>query len=69
MIKKHGQLINTILIIIGGELLIYSIMSDGDNKYFQIGGLIIIMFGLYRATTFWVENKDIDDDTKKDENS
>lgn len=58
MDKKNGQLINTVLIIIGGALLIYTIAVEEPQKYLQILGFIIIMFGLYRATNHWVETKD-----------
>lgn len=70
MNKKYGQIINTILIIVGGGIMIYTISGEDRSKYLQILGLVIIMFGLYRATNFWVETKDddIDDETKNDEN-
>lgn len=58
MLKKYSQLINTILIITGAVILIYTISSEEKNQYLQIVGLIIIMFGLYRATNYWVETKD-----------
>ena len=58
MDKKNGQLINTVLIIVGGVLLIYTIAVEEPQKYLQILGFIIIMFGLYRATNHWVETKD-----------
>lgn len=68
MIKKYGQVINTILIVIGGAILIYTITGEDESKYLQILGLVIIMFGLYRATNFWVETKDDEEDHEGDEN-
>ena len=68
MNKKYGQIINTILIVVGGGLLIYSITGEERNKYIQIAGLVVIMFGLYRATNFWVENKDDEQDPTDQEN-
>lgn len=68
MIKKYGQVINTILIVIGGAILIYTITGEDESKYLQILGLVIIMFGLYRATNFWVETKDDEEDHEADEN-
>lgn len=69
MVKKHGQLINALLIVIGGAIMIYSITGEGRSKYFQILGLVIIMFGLYRATNYWVETKDDgNEDHEGDEN-
>lgn len=65
MDKKDGQVVNTILIVIGGGLLIYTIAAEEPQKYFQIIGFIIIMLGLYRATNHWVETKD---DHKEEQN-
>ncbi|WP_282019161.1 hypothetical protein [Salegentibacter mishustinae] len=62
---NNSQVINTILIVLGGGLLIYAIAADGAHAYFKIIGLITIMLGLYRATNFWVETKD---DHKEEEN-
>ncbi|WP_010229164.1 hypothetical protein [Gillisia marina] len=66
MNKKYGQIINTILIVIGGAIMIYTISGEDSNKYLQILGLVIIMFGLYRATNFWVETKDDEDDNNEE---
>lgn len=62
---NNSQVLNTLLIVLGGGLLIYSISVDGVSAYFKIIGLVIIMFGLYRATNFWVATKD---DHKENEN-
>lgn len=63
---NNSQVINTILIVVGGALLIYAIAAEDAHAYFKIGGLIVIMLGLYRATNFWVETKD---DHKEEENN
>lgn len=68
MNKKYGQIINTVLIVIGGGLLIYTISEEDKNRYLQILGLVIIMFGLYRATNHWVETKDDHEDDNEDTN-
>lgn len=68
MNKKHGQIINTALIVIGGGILIYTISGEDKNRYLQILGLVIIMFGLYRATNHWVETKDDHKNDPEDEN-
>lgn len=62
---KNTQVINTILIVVGGALLLYAISAENAHPYFKIAGLIIIMLGLYRATNFWVATKD---DHKDEEN-
>lgn len=58
MIKKNAQLINTILIVVGGGIMFYTISGEEKSKYLQILGLIIMMFGLYRATNHWSYTKD-----------
>ncbi|PKD17917.1 hypothetical protein APR41_18375 [Salegentibacter salinarum] len=63
---NNSQVINSILIVVGGALLIYAIAAEDAHAYFKIGGLIVIMLGLYRATNFWVATKD---DHKEDENN
>ena len=58
MKKDHSQFINTILIIIGGILLIFQLTEAERNPYLLILGLAILMFGLYRATNHWSYTKD-----------
>ncbi len=67
MEKKNSQAINTILIILGGGLLIYSIAVENPERYIQILGFIIIMLGLYRATNHWVETKDDHKETEEEQ--
>ncbi len=64
MNRKNAQVLNTILILVGGGLLIYTIAVEEPQKYIQILGFVIIMLGLYRATNHWVETKD---DHKEDQ--
>jgi len=67
MFKKYAQAINAVLIFSGGVILLYTISGEGESKYLQILGLVIIMFGLYRATNYWVETKDdTQDDAQND---
>lgn len=63
---NNSQIINAALIVIGGGLLIYTISAEDASPYFKIIGLIVIMFGLYRATNYWVATKD--DHTDENEN-
>lgn len=58
MNKTKSQLINTLLILCGGALLLFEISGDNNNVYFLIAGLVLLMFGLYRATNHWVYTKD-----------
>lgn len=66
MNKNNSQVVNTLLIVIGGGLLIFELAGDGkEHVYLLILGIVLLMFGLYRATNFWVYTKD---DHKDDEN-
>lgn len=58
MKNSNSQVINTLLIIIGGALLIFEISGSKENVYFLIAGIIMLMFGLFRATNHWVETRD-----------
>lgn len=67
MKKSTSQVLNSVLIIAGGALLIFEIAGENKNVYVMIAGIIMLMFGLYRATNFWVETKD-DHLQEKEEN-
>lgn len=36
----------------------YAISVEDASPYIKIIGLVVIMFGLYRATNYWVATKD-----------
>ena len=57
------QLFSTLLILIGGVLLVYTMINEQSSVYFKIVGIIFFMIGLFRATRVWV------DDNKKDESN
>ena len=57
------QLFSTLLILIGGVLLVYTMIDEQSRIYFKIVGIIFLMIGLFRATRVWV------DDNKKDESN
>ncbi|AVR46737.1 hypothetical protein C7S20_16505 [Christiangramia fulva] len=63
---KNSQVLNTILIIIGGACLIYAIAVENTSPFIKIIGLVIIMFGLYRATNHWASTKDDHLDEEKE---
>lgn len=58
MKKFNSQVFNSFLIILGGAMLLYEISGDKENVYILIVGIILLMFGLYRATNHWVYTKD-----------
>lgn len=58
-IKNNSkQLFNGILIFLGAGFLLYSLVGKDVHVYFKIIGLIMIMFGAYRASNHWVAHKD-----------
>ncbi|MGB7785991.1 MAG: hypothetical protein WBL27_07815 [Salinimicrobium sp.] len=58
MKKDNSQVINTTLIVAGGILLIFELAGEEKNVYLLIAGIIVLMFGLYRATNHWSITKD-----------
>lgn len=66
MTKKNSQVLNTVLIVIGGAFLLYAISVKDASPYIKIAGLVVIMAGLYRATNHWAATKD--DHKKEEEN-
>lgn len=58
MKKPTSQALNSILILVGGAILLFQISGEERNVYFMVLGLVMLMFGLYRATNFWVDTKD-----------
>ncbi|WP_298951307.1 hypothetical protein [uncultured Nonlabens sp.] len=52
------QLINGFVIFSGAILLLYTIINEDANVLFKVFGVILIMFGAYRASSHWVEHKD-----------
>ncbi len=55
---NSSQILNTVLIVVGGGLLMYAISVEDASPYIKIIGLVVIMFGLYKATNYWVATKD-----------
>ncbi len=58
MKKPSAQFWNSLFIIVGGVILLLEISGEEKNVYAMILGLVLLMFGLYRATNFWVDTKD-----------
>jgi len=67
VMNTKSQTFNTFLIVIGAAMLIYSLAYEQEEAYIQIGGLIILMYGLYKSTQQWVtDNKsDASEDQSK----
>lgn len=45
-----SKALNLLFIIIGGLIAIYSKAGADQNQYFLIGGIILLMLGLYRIS-------------------
>lgn len=69
MKKPSSQFWNSLFIIVGGAILLFEISGEERNVYAMILGLALLMFGLYRATNFWVETKDDHKKEKEEEGS
>lgn len=66
MKKNNYQFINFILIIGGGGIIIFqTARENNDHPYLLIVGLVMLMYGLYRATNHWVVTKDDEHDDDK----
>ncbi|WP_324718891.1 hypothetical protein [Salinimicrobium sp. HB62] len=68
MKKPSAQFINSMLILVGGAILLYEISGEERNVYSMIVGLVLLMYGLFKATNFWVETKDDHKEEPKDDN-
>ncbi len=52
------QLFNGFIIVIGAGFLLYALVDTNANIWFQIVGLVLMMFGAYRASSHWAAHKD-----------
>lgn len=69
MKKTSAQFINSMLILVGGAILLYEISAEERNVYSMIVGLVLLMYGLFKATNFWVDTKDDHKKEQEDEHS
>lgn len=60
MVNIKKQTIFSVLIAIGAIMLLYDIATENELVELKIGGLVILMVGLYGSTRQWV------DDNKKE---
>ena len=67
MKKPSAQFVNSMLILVGGAILIFEISGEERNVYSLIVGLVLLMYGLFKATNFWVETKDDHLEEKEDD--
>ncbi len=62
MKKFNVKILYTLLIIAGAALVVYEQSREANQNVFILsGGFILLMYGLYKATTQWVkDNKEPD---------
>lgn len=47
---KLSRYINILCIIIGGAVALYAQAEEQQNTYVLIGGIVLLMFGIYRIS-------------------
>jgi hypothetical protein len=45
-----SRLINFICIVVGGLIALYAQAQEQQNTYLLIGGIVFLMFGIYRTS-------------------
>ncbi len=61
-VNVSKQALNTVIILIGAVLLIYDFIAEPKEVYYKIGGLVILMFGLYKSTQQWTSDNNTQDE-------
>lgn len=61
MIDTKKQALFTAFIIIGAALIIYDLIGENENVYLKVGGLLLLMIGLYNSTKQWTKDNPKDD--------
>ncbi len=57
MSPKYRQLLHFAMIFIGGGIVLVEQNKEKDqNIYVLVAGLVVLMYGLYKATTKWVSD-------------
>ena len=57
---------NYILIILGAIITIYSKAGSEQNQYIVIGGIVVLMIGIYKISRN-IPSKNADDDINKED--
>lgn len=45
-----SRILNTVCILLGGAVAIYAQAETKQNTYLLIGGIVLLMFGVYRTS-------------------
>jgi len=61
-IIKMNRLVNVILILTGGLIALYAQAEENQNTYILIGGIVMLMTGLYRLSRGISDKRNNEDD-------
>lgn len=67
MINTKKQALYTAFIIIGAILIIFDLTGENENVYLKVGGLLLLMIGLYNSTKQWASDNPRDENNTEDE--
>ncbi len=62
-----SRILNFLLIIIGGFVALYAQAQEQQNQYILIGGIFILMLGIYRISRNIPSKNDTEDDYKNND--
>ena len=62
-----SKIINIVLILTGGLIALYAKAEENQNVYILIGGIVMIMTGLYRLSR-GISSRQMDDDNASVDN-
>ncbi|RXJ51394.1 hypothetical protein [Gelidibacter gilvus] len=62
-----SRVLNLLLIIVGGLIAIYAKAGVDQNQYLLIGGIVILMIGVYRISKNIPSKNDQESPSNKDE--
>jgi hypothetical protein len=60
--------INYILVLAGGLVALYAQAGESQNQYFLIGGVVVLMIGLYRISRNLSSKSESSDDEQHQQN-
>lgn len=60
--------INYVLILVGGLVALYAQAGETQNQYLLIGGVVVLMMGLYRISRNLSSKSESSDDDKHQQN-
>lgn len=62
-----SRIVNIVLILTGGLIALYAQAEENQNVYILIGGIVMLMTGLYRLSR-GISSRQMDDDNSSVDN-